>query len=133
MFNPMVSAPSTAPPAACSASAIRAPGARVTNPGVRTRPTTLTTTGRSGPGGWPAAGLADDLGLAVDAFSTGGSLADITGAGLSRTKVNIVTSTASAATTANAMAPARPGSVRNLATQPPRCEPSGSHRGSNEF
>src|SRR5262249_27415473 len=118
IFSPMVSAPSTAPPAACSASAIRAPGASVTNPGVCTRPTTLTTRGRSGLPGWPAPGVADDLGLADAAFSPGGSLADITGAGRSRTKVNTVTSTASAATTANAMAPARPGSARTLAIQP---------------
>ena len=129
MFRPVVSAPFTAPPAACSASATRAPGARVTNPGLCTRPTTLTTTGRSG----LAPGLADDLGLAVDAFSTGGSLADITGAGRSRSSVNTVTSTASAATIANPIAPARPGSARSLATQPRSGDASGSHRGSSEF
>ena len=118
IFSPMVSAPSTAPPAACTASAIRAPGARVTSPGVCTRPTTLTTTGRSGLAGWPAPGLDDDLGLADAVRSTGGSLADITGAGRSRTKVNTVISTASVAITAMAMAPARPGSARTLASQP---------------
>jgi hypothetical protein len=133
MFNPMVSAPFTGPPAACSASAMRAPGARVTSPGVCTRPTTPTTTGRSVPVGWPAPGLADDLGPAVAAFSTGGSLADITGAGRSRTRVNTVISTARAATIASAMTPARPGSARILATQPRRSDASGSHRGSSEF
>ena len=133
MFSPMVSAPSTAPPAACTASAIRAPGARVTKPGVCTSPTTLTTTGRSGLAGWPAPAAADDLGLADAARCTGGSLADITGAGRSRIKVNTVISTASAATTAIAIAPARPGSARTRASQPARWDASGSQRGSNEF
>ena len=129
MFKPMVSAPSTAPPAARSASAIRAPGARVTSPGVCTKPTTLTTTGWSG----PAVGLAEDLGPAVDAFSTGGSFADITGAGRSRTRVNSVINTARTATTAAAMAPVRPGSARTRASQPAPWDASGSQRGSKEF
>lgn len=86
-----------------------------------------------GVGGCAAPGLADDLGPAVDAFSTGGSLADITGAGRSRSNVKTVTSTASAATIASPMAPARPGSARTLATQPRSCDASGSHRGSSEF
>jgi len=134
MFNPMVSAPSTAPPAACKASAIRAPGASVTSPGVCTRPTTLTTTGRSGSAG--RLGLADDLGPGpevAETRSTGGSLADITGGGRSPSKVNTAISTARVATIANAMAPARPGSARTLPTQPPRWDASGSHRGTNEF
>lgn len=94
-----------------------------------TRPTTLTTTGWSG----SAAGLAEERGLAVATFSTGGSLADITGAGRSRTNVNTVTSTASAATIASPMAPARPGSARTFATQPRSSDASGSQRGSSEF
>lgn len=131
MFSPTVSAPSTAPPAACSASAIRAPGARVTSPGVCTRPTTLTTTGRPERSGEP--GLADDLGFVGETGSTGGSLADITGSVRSRIKVNTVTSTARAAITANATAPARPGSARILSAQPCPREVSGSQRGSSEF
>ena len=73
MFSPIRSAPSSAPPAAVSASAIRAPGLSVTNPGLCTRPTTLTTTGSSGFGGAPGVGLADET------ICTGGSLADATG------------------------------------------------------
>ena len=75
------------------------------------------------------------LRLADDAMSTGGSFADTTGAGCSRISVKMVTSTAIAAIAANAIAPARPGSARTLASQPPSCcaEPSGSHRGSKEF
>ncbi len=124
----MVSAPSVVPPAAFSASAIRDPGASVTSPGVCTRPTTLTTTG------W--FGCAAELGLrlAVAAMSTGGSFADATGAGCSRISVKMVTSTAIAATAANAIAPARPGSARTLASQPSSCaELSGSQRGRSEF
>jgi putative ABC transport system permease protein len=78
-------------------------------------------------------GLAVGVALTVDALSTGGSLADITGAGRSRSTVNTVTSTASAATIASPMAPARPGSARSLAAQPRSGDPSGSHRGSSEF
>src|SRR4029077_11112937 len=63
ILSPVVSAPSVVPPAAFSASAIRAPGANVTKPGVWTRPTTLTTTG------W--------LGLAVG-LGPGPRLADTT-------------------------------------------------------
>src|SRR5580693_996261 len=130
ILSPIVSAPSVVPPAAFNASAIRAPGASVTRPGVWTKPTTLTTTGWLGP--------ADGRGLgprvADDAISTGGSFADTTGAGWSRISVKMVTSTAMAAIAANAMAPARPGSARTRASQPPGCaEPSGSHRGSREF
>ncbi len=99
-----MSAPLRAPPAADTASAIRAPGARVTRPGLLTSPTTLTTTG------WSGAAL--ERGLADDTISTGGSLADITGAGSSRIRLNTVMSTAIAAITASAMPPARPGSAR---------------------
>lgn len=45
-------------------------------------------------------------------------MADITGSVRSRIKVNTVTSTARAAITANATAPARPGSARILSAQP---------------
>jgi hypothetical protein len=128
ILSPMVSAPSVVPPAAFSASAIRAPGASVTSPGVCTRPTTLTTTGWFG----CAAGLG--VRLAVAAMSTGGSFADATGAGCSRIIVNMVTSTAIAATAANAIAPARPGSARTLANQPSSgAEPFGSQRGRSEL
>ena len=50
MFSPIRSAPSSAPPAALSASAMRAPDDNVTSPGLCTSPTTLTTTGPSGAG-----------------------------------------------------------------------------------
>ena len=113
MFSPIRSAPSSAPPAAVTASAIRAPGLSVTRPGLCTSPTTLTTTGSSG---WVAGALGD--GLADETISTGGSLADATGGGLSRIKVNTVTSTARTPTTASAIAPARPGSARTAANQP---------------
>src|SRR3984957_975514 len=131
MLSPLVSAPSVLPPAAFSASAMRAPGASVTRPGVCTRPTTLTTSGWLGRVEGPALGPR----LAVAAMSTGGSLADITGAGCSRIRVKTVTSTAIAAIAAKAIAPARPGSARTLASQPPSCcvEPSGTQRGNSEL
>jgi hypothetical protein len=124
MFSPIRSAPSSAPPAALSASAIRAPGFRVTNPGVCTSPTTLTTTGPSGFGAVPGVGLADET------ICTGGSLAEATGGRSSRIKVNTVTSTAMTPTAASAMTPARPGSARTDASQlaDPPDVPSGSHR-----
>jgi hypothetical protein len=128
MFRPIKSAPSSAPPAAASASAIRAPGANVTSPGLCTRPTTLTTTGPAAFGGaGPGVGLADET------ISTGGSLADATGGGLSRISVKTVTSTAMTPTTANEMTPARPGSALIAATQPAvpsGLVVSGSHRDS---
>src|SRR4029453_17264933 len=71
MFSPIRSAPSNAPPAAVNASAIRAPGANVTSPGLCTRPTTLTTTGPSALGG-AGAGVE----LADETISTGGSFAE---------------------------------------------------------
>src|SRR4029077_11958047 len=105
-------APSNAPPAAVSASEIRAPGVNVTTPGLCTRPTTLTTTGPSALGGaGPGVGLADET------ISTGGSFADATGGGLSRTRVKTVTRIAMTPTTANATTPARPGSARTAAIQ----------------
>ena len=125
MFSPIRSAPSSAPPAAVSASAIRAPGLSVTRPGLCTKPTTLTTTGSSG----RAAAVLGD-GLADETISTGGSLADATGGGSSRIKVNTVTSTARMPTAASAMAPARPGSARTVANQPAVLPVSGSHRDS---
>src|SRR5258705_2649413 len=95
MFNPIRSAPSRAPPAAVSASAIRAPGANVTSPGLSTRPTTLTTTGPSALGGaGPGVGLPDET------ISTGGSFADATGGVLARTALHTVPRTALAPTTA---------------------------------
>src|SRR4029077_13445545 len=122
-------APSNAPPAAVSASAIRAPGVNVTTPGLCTRPTTLTTTGPSALGG-----AGSGVGLPDETISTGGSFADATGGGLSRTRVNTVTSTATTPTTANAMTPARPGSARTAAIQPAVPSDlvlSGSHRDSD--
>src|SRR6478672_121920 len=76
MFRPIRSAPSSAPPAALSASAMRAPDDKVTRPGLCTSPTTLTTTGPSGAG-------ARGVGCAGETISTGGSLADATGGVLS--------------------------------------------------
>ena len=69
-----MSAPFSAPPAADTASAMRASGARVTKPGLVTSPTTLTTTGWLGSGPGRAA--------AEDTISTGGSLADTTAGGI---------------------------------------------------
>ena len=110
-FRPMVSAPSSAPPAAETASAIRAPGARVTRPGAWTNPTTLTTTGCPG----SPAGAAPGRGAAEETISTGGSFAETTGAGSSRIRVKTVTSTATPAVAARAIPPARPGSARIMA------------------
>ena len=80
--------------------------------------------------GWRGSGV----GLADETISTGGSFADATGGGLSRTRVKTVTSTAMTPTTANAMTPARPGSARIAATQPAvpsGLVVSGSHRDSD--
>src|ERR1700753_3138858 len=68
MLSPTVSAPSVMPPAAFSASAMRAPGVSVTRPGVCTRPTTLTTTGWLGLVEGPGPGLR----LPPAALCTGG-------------------------------------------------------------
>jgi hypothetical protein len=62
--------------------------------------------------------LAVGLRLADETISTGGNLADMTGAGRLRSTVNTVTNTARAAIAANAMTPARPGSARIRASQP---------------
>ena len=128
MFSPIRSAPSSAPPAAVSASAIRAPGSNVTSPGLCTRPDHADHHGSVGAGG-----AAPGVGLADETISTGGSLADATAGGLSRSRVNTVTSTAMTPTTASAMTPARPGSARTAATQPAMPSDlavSGSHRDS---
>jgi uncharacterized protein (TIGR02246 family) len=103
-------------------------GVSVTSPGRLTSPTTLTTTGPSGSG----AGL-PDVGLADETICTGGSFAETTGGGSSRTSVNTVTSTAMTPTAASATTPARPGSARIAAIQlgPPVVGASGSHRDSD--
>ena len=107
---------------------MRAPESRVTSPGWCTSPTTLTTTGPSGSGAALRA-----VGLADETICTGGSFADTTGGGSSRTSVNTVTSTATAPTTPSATTPARPGSARIAASQAgaARRGASGSHRDSD--
>ena len=128
MFRSSRSAPSSGPPAAVSASAIRAPGSSVTRPGLPTRPTTLTTTGSRDVGAPPGG-----VGLADETICTGGNLADETGGESSRASVNSVTSTAMMPAAPKAMTPARPGSARTAATQldaPPDWD-SGSHRDNN--
>jgi len=130
MLSPTVSAPSMLPPAAFSASAIRAPGASVTRPGVCTRPTTLTTTGwlaeSRAPGSgrglpWPPCQPAavcrhHRCGLLAHQREDGDQHRDRRDRGQSDSA-------------------ARPGSARTLASQPRSCcvEPSGSQRGNSEL
>ncbi|CPT99764.1 Uncharacterised protein [Mycobacteroides abscessus] len=118
MFRVITSAPSTAPPAAVTASATRAPVANVTKPGRLTRPTTLMT---------------KELGADTeldDTGCTGGRFA-LTGAGGWRITVKTVTSTANTPIAPKATTPARPGSVRTDSSQPrvpPAVSESGSQR-----
>src|SRR5699024_6900150 len=132
-FNPTVSAPSSGSPAACSASAMRAPGASVTSPGACTSPTTLTTTASAsapgGPDGVDAVGAA----VAEVAICTGGNGTAATGSDRSRSIVNPVIITATAAISINSATPARPGSARTRSAQPGDscgCQPPSSEAGS---
>src|SRR6478609_2188637 len=128
MFNPVMSAPSNAPPAASRASAIRAPDPSVTSPGVRTSPTTLTITVASG-----AVGDATTVAPVDETGCTAGRLADTTRGGSWFASVKTVTRTATSPITPSATTPARPGSARMAASQldPPPAAVSGSHRDSD--
>jgi len=130
MLSPTVSAPSMLPPAAFSASAIRAPGASVTRQRVHQAH-------HADPTGWWAESRApgSGRGLPWPPCQPAASLADITGAGCSRISVKTVTSTAIAAIAAQSDSARAPGSARTLASQPRSCcvEPSGSQRGNSEL
>ncbi|CAM5712017.1 hypothetical protein MAUB1S_04103 [Mycolicibacterium aubagnense] len=125
MFRPTRSAPASAPPAAVTASATRAPAGSVTNPGLCTRPATLTTTSSAFAGGAGAPGTLDET------ICTGGSFAAVTGGLSSASTAITVTRTATTPTTASAITPARPGSARTDASHPGLPDTaSGSHRDS---
>ena len=125
MFSPIRSAPSSAPPAALSASAMRAPDDNVTSPGLCTSPTTLTTTGPSGAG-------ADGGGCAVETISTGRQFGRYHRRGLVAKEREHGDQHGHHADDTNAMAPARPG-ISAYRSQPSGASPvlaSGSQRDS---
>src|SRR5690606_22209448 len=98
-FSGVRSVSGSGPPAARTASATRSPGARVTNPGRATRPTTLTTSS------W--GGLL--VGAAAGGVNCGGASST---RGRAPQTETTTPATRAAASTTNTSTPAQPGSTR---------------------